>query len=127
MTAILANKIVPGLLDHHLARNGYRSQEAPAPGDRARPDHLWRPVPGDHGVHGPFSDRSIRRSPELWTTLHRGTIAVLAGLGLALAGLSAGLRRSRRGATHANRPVIAPAIRGASDEHGARLRELPTM
>ncbi len=126
VAAILANKIAPGLLDHYLARNGYRSQEAPGPVDRTRPDNLWRPVPGDHGVHGPFSDRSIRRSPEVWTTLHRGTIAVLAGLGLALAGLSAGRRRSRRNASQTNRPVSAPAIRSASDEHSARLRELPT-
>ena len=127
VAAILANKIAPGLLDHYLARNGYRSQEAPGPVDRTRSDNLWRPVPGDHGVHGPFSDRSISRSPEVWTTLHRGTIAVVAGLGLALAGLSAGLRRSRRSATQTDRPVIAPATRGAGDEHGARLRELPAV
>jgi hypothetical protein len=40
-------------------------------------------VPGDHGAHGRFDDRAHPRSLQLWATTHRGTVAGLAGAGLA--------------------------------------------
>ncbi len=94
--AILANKIAPAVLDHYLARFGYRAQQTAERADPNSPNNLWKPLPGPHAVHGPFTNRSIRRSPQVWTTLHRGTLAAAAGVGLAIAGLSAGLWRSRR-------------------------------
>ncbi len=108
VTAILANKIAPALLDHYLARFGYSSQQTSEPVDRSRPDNLWKAVPGDHGVHGPFSNRSARRSPQVWTTLHRGTLAA-AGLGLVLIGLSAEVLRRR--AAHKDQSLALPRMR----------------
>ena len=75
--AILANKIVPGLLDRYLAGNGYSGQltDEPAPPDA--PDNLVTPLPGDRGAHGRFDERASRWSAQLWLTKHR--MALLAG------------------------------------------------
>ena len=86
MTVILANKTAPALLDHYLAHFGYTSQKTPELADRSRPDNLWKAVPGDHGVHGPFSNQATRHSPQGRATLHRSTPTLAAGLGLALVG-----------------------------------------
>jgi short-subunit dehydrogenase len=80
---LLANAVAPGVLDRHLGRTGYRSQQTGQPGDLHRPANLWAPVPGDHGAHGRFDDRAHPRSLQLWATTHRGTVAGLAGAGLA--------------------------------------------
>jgi NADP-dependent 3-hydroxy acid dehydrogenase YdfG len=73
--AILADKVAPGLLDQYLARTVYQGHQTDEPEDPRRPDNLWKPVPGDHGAHGPFDDRAKRRSLQLWATTHRGSIA----------------------------------------------------
>jgi hypothetical protein len=79
--AIMANKVVPRLLDHYLARTGYESQQYDGREDRHRPDNLWQPVDGDtdHGAHGDFDSRSHSRSPQLWTNLRRSWF-IAAGL-----------------------------------------------
>jgi NAD(P)-dependent dehydrogenase (short-subunit alcohol dehydrogenase family) len=74
--AIVGNKFFPGLLDHYLARTGYASQQYDGPEDPHRPNNLWEPVPGDHGAHGDFDARAHRVSPQLWTTTHRGLLAI---------------------------------------------------
>jgi hypothetical protein len=74
--AIVGNKFFPGLLDHYLARTGYASQQYDGPEDPHRPNNLWEPVPGDHGAHGDFDARAHRVSPQLWTTTHRGLLAM---------------------------------------------------
>ena len=95
--AIIGNKLLPGVGDWYLARNGVESQmqDEPLPADR--PSNLWEPVPGDHGAHGEFGHRSRGRSLYLWGTMHRRWLglAVLAGAGLAGA-VSAGLVRGHR-------------------------------
>jgi NAD(P)-dependent dehydrogenase (short-subunit alcohol dehydrogenase family) len=86
--AIVANKIAPGLLDHILARTGYESQQYDGPEDPNRAHNLWEAVPGDHGAHGDFDARAHRWSPQLWTSEHRGWLA-LGGLAVAISGLVA--------------------------------------
>jgi NAD(P)-dependent dehydrogenase (short-subunit alcohol dehydrogenase family) len=76
VAAILANKVVPGLLDRYLGRTGYASQQTQEPEDPRRPDNLWAPVAGDHGAHGRFDARASDRSPELWAATHAKGIAV---------------------------------------------------
>jgi NAD(P)-dependent dehydrogenase (short-subunit alcohol dehydrogenase family) len=90
VATILANRVVPGLLDRYLGRTGYESQQGEEPADPERPDNLWRPVEDDHGAHGAFDDRSHQRSLQLWATMHRGWIAVAGAAG---AGLAAFARR----------------------------------
>jgi len=93
--AILGNFVAPGLLDWYLARTCYEGQMTDEPEDPGRPDNLWAPVPGDHGSHGPFDDRSRAWSWELWADTHRGWLA-LAGGGLACLALGAVAKGGRR-------------------------------
>ncbi|MGC2626107.1 MAG: SDR family oxidoreductase [Candidatus Udaeobacter sp.] len=86
--AIIANKLVPGLLDRYLARTGFDSQQYDGREDPNRPDNLWQPVPSDHGAHGAFDARARSWSPQWWTSKHRGWIA-MAGVALAVSGVLA--------------------------------------
>jgi short-subunit dehydrogenase len=81
--AILANKIMPGLLDHYLAGQGYSGQLTKEPVPPDAPDNLYQPVPRDYGAHGRFDKRASGWSAQFWLTRHRGTL--LAGAGLAAA------------------------------------------
>ena len=93
---LLANRVVPGLLDHYLARTGYRSQQTDQPRDPDRPANLWDPADDtdepDFGAHGSFDDRSFGFSPQLWLSQHRGPAA--AGLA-SLAAATLAIRRRR--------------------------------
>src|SRR5438874_2778844 len=89
---IVANKFVPGLLDHYLARSGYDSQQYDGAEDPNRPNNLWQPVPGDHGAHGAFDARARSWSPQLWTSEHR-TLVALAAIALGISGLIALLKK----------------------------------
>jgi len=77
-TAIIANKIAPGLLDHFLARTGYDSQQYDGAEDPNRAHNLWEPVPGDHGAHGDFNARAKKSSAFLWMSEHRGWLVLIA-------------------------------------------------
>jgi NAD(P)-dependent dehydrogenase (short-subunit alcohol dehydrogenase family) len=63
---VVANKLVPGLLDHYLGRFGYGSQLTPEPENPGRPQNLFDPVPGPYGAHGRFNERSHAHSPWTW-------------------------------------------------------------
>ncbi len=85
---LLANAVVPGLVDRYLGRTGYGSQQTDEPADPDRPANLWDPVDvaEDRGAHGAFDDRSHGRSLQWWATSHRGLLAGLAaGAGVATA------------------------------------------
>jgi short-subunit dehydrogenase len=62
---VLANRLVPGMLDRYLARTGFDSQQTSEPESLARPDNLWQPqdqLSGtDHGAHGEFDDKAHPR------------------------------------------------------------------
>ncbi|MDQ4149716.1 MAG: SDR family oxidoreductase [Actinomycetota bacterium] len=78
---LLANKIVPGLLDRYLGKTGFDSQQRSEPEDPNRPYNLWDPPPGDPGSHGSFGDKAHGRSLQLWAATRRTAIAAgLAGL-----------------------------------------------
>ena len=93
---LIANKFAPGLLDHYLARTGYRSQQTDQPHKSDAPANLWQPADSedDFGEHGVFDARSTNRSYQLWAAQHRGPVAAVAtGLGVAAA---AAWRKARR-------------------------------
>jgi NAD(P)-dependent dehydrogenase (short-subunit alcohol dehydrogenase family) len=93
ITAILGQKVFPGLLDRYLGQTGYDSQQTSEPASPGRQDNLFEPVPGDRGAHGDFDARARSHSAELWTRRHR---KLLAGTTLvATLGLAAALGRSR--------------------------------
>ncbi len=76
---LLANRVVPAVLDRYLARTGYAAQQTAQPAEPGRPDNLMQPVDGgsghDFGPHGAFDDRSHDRSPQLWMSQHAGVSA----------------------------------------------------
>ena len=77
--AIYGNRVVPGLLDHYLARTAYRSQQLDEPVDPGRPDNLWGPVGGDHGAHGRFDHVAHSRSLQLAARTVVGSALARAG------------------------------------------------
>jgi NAD(P)-dependent dehydrogenase (short-subunit alcohol dehydrogenase family) len=93
--AILGEKLMSPLVDRYLARNAVDAQQDDHPLEPGRKDNLFEPVPGDHGAHGRFDERSRSRSPLLWASEHRAWIAG----GLALAA-GAGLAATRKGHHH---------------------------
>ena len=85
--AIFGNKLAPSFADHYLAKNGYTGQQYDGHEDPNRPNNLWEPLPGDHGAHGTFDQRSLTHSYEFWAEAHRYLLAaILAGVGVAAAG-----------------------------------------
>jgi short-subunit dehydrogenase len=85
---ILGNKILPGFLDHYLAKNGYSGQQTNEMRDKNQKDNLWEPLSGDYGAHGNFSDRTRKESPELWASENKKVIGVvLSGIIAVVAGL----------------------------------------
>ncbi|HEY7487276.1 MAG TPA: SDR family oxidoreductase [Streptosporangiaceae bacterium] len=57
---VIAEKIVPGLLDRYLARTGYQSQQTGQTEPPDEPYNLWEPcdTDHDHGAHGRFDDQA---------------------------------------------------------------------
>jgi len=96
MATLVANAIVPGLLDRYLGRTGFSSQQTDQPNTRQGKGNLWQPADGagghDYGPHGEFDSRSHRFDPQLWASQHHG---VLAGAGAGLAAAAALLWRRK--------------------------------
>jgi NAD(P)-dependent dehydrogenase (short-subunit alcohol dehydrogenase family) len=88
VAAIVAQRIVPGLLDLYLGKTGYKAQQIAAePHDPDAPDNLYETIPGPHQTRGKFDDRSRNVSAEIFFSKHRTLFAlgaaVIAGIGLA--------------------------------------------
>lgn len=92
---LLANAVVPGLLDRYLGRTGVASQQSKQPEDPDRRDYLFRPVDdtADHGAHGRFDSTARSSSPQTALSRHHGALAAAGGVAVA-AGLAA--MRGRR-------------------------------
>ncbi|MPV49011.1 MULTISPECIES: SDR family oxidoreductase [unclassified Pseudactinotalea] len=91
---ILAERLIPGLLDRYLGRTGIASQQA----DEELPrwgSNVFEPEDDevDRGSHGAFDATAHARDPWLWLTMNRRAVAAGAGA-VAVAGLLA--RRARR-------------------------------
>ncbi len=94
VVAIFGNKLAPSFADRYLARNGYESQQFDGANDPNRPNNLWEPLPGDHGAHGQFDNRSRPHSLELWAETHPKWIA--GAVLLAVGGLCALLAKDEK-------------------------------
>jgi NAD(P)-dependent dehydrogenase (short-subunit alcohol dehydrogenase family) len=99
VATILANRVVPGVLDRYLGRTAYSSQQTDQPTSPHRPANLWQPAdkaPGhDFGAHGSFDTRSHARSPQLWMSLHRRMLATGAVVAAAASAAAVAVSRSR--------------------------------
>ena len=71
---LVANAVVPGLLDRYLGRTGFSSQQTSDLTPDDQPANLWKPADGpdgrDFGAHGAFDDRARGRSTQQWVA-HR--------------------------------------------------------
>ncbi len=89
---LMANAVVPGLLDRYLARTGFASQQTPDAKDADQPANLWEPADGaggrDFGARGAFDDRSHGFSPQQWVA-HRYPQLAGAAAGLVAVGVGA--------------------------------------
>src|SRR5437870_5272975 len=72
--AVIGNNFVPQYGDQYLAKHGFDAQMIDEPENLDRPDNLWAPLPGDHGAHGVFDDRSTDHSIELELNKQRAWI-----------------------------------------------------
>jgi len=98
LEAIVGEKFIPGLLDRYLARAAWDGSQLPERADPQHEDNFWRPLPGDHGSHGPFDDEARTVSPQLWATKHRtGLLTAVVGAGIGAAAWMASRRRNRDG------------------------------
>ncbi|MFF7050297.1 SDR family oxidoreductase [Streptomyces griseorubiginosus] len=95
---LVANAVVPGILDRYLARTNIEAQQEE--GEHGGPGNLWAPADGphgrDHGAHGRFDDEAVHRSPQDWFSRNRARMGV--GLVAAAAGAlgvvaTSGIRR----------------------------------
>jgi len=83
--AIVANKLIPGIIDRLLSTLAYKGQHTDEPLPPDRRDNLYAPVPGDHGAHGRFDARAKPTSAQTWLSTHPGIVAAAAlALGAAL-------------------------------------------
>jgi NAD(P)-dependent dehydrogenase (short-subunit alcohol dehydrogenase family) len=96
---LVANALVPGLLDRYLAATGFESQQTDdPPKDPDAPANLWEPADDgggrDYGAHGSFDSKSSRRSIQLWASQHHRLLAAATGaVGVLAAGASVTGRR----------------------------------
>jgi NAD(P)-dependent dehydrogenase (short-subunit alcohol dehydrogenase family) len=100
VATIMANKLVPALLDRYLARTGYDSQQTGERVDGSRPDNLFEPIDGpdgrDHGAHGIFDARSHARSAQLWLAQRPRALAGAAAGAALVTGVVATRQAARR-------------------------------
>ena len=92
--AVVANMIVPGLLDVYLAKTGYKAQQTGQPKSPDRQNNLWEALSGDHGAQGTFGSRSRTSSPALWLVMNQHKLA-LVGAGVIAAASVAATRKMR--------------------------------
>ncbi|BCT74275.1 hypothetical protein SCMU_01170 [Sinomonas cyclohexanicum] len=96
---LIANAVMPGVLDRYLARTGFKAQQTQDPRDPDQPVNLWEPADAerDFGAHGVFDAKSSPRSFQLLASQNHGLAAAAVGVALAggVAAASALLRRSR--------------------------------
>jgi len=81
VTAIVAERVVPGILDRHLGKSGYEGQQTAEPTPRFRRDNLFEPVNGDHGAHGRFDREAKRSSLQLALSKHKNLVGYAVAVG----------------------------------------------
>lgn len=96
---VLAQRVMPGLLDRILAKRGYAAQLAEEPKPEDAPANLYDTVSGPYGAHGRFDARARRWSRGFFTSRHRDAVAgiLLALGGAGITSLLARNARARRG------------------------------
>ncbi|MBT8159802.1 MULTISPECIES: SDR family oxidoreductase [Arthrobacter] len=76
VATLIANAVVPGLLDRYLAKTGFKSQQTQEPRKPDQPVNLWEPADAgkDFGTHGIFDRRSAKQSIQQRASHHPGAV-----------------------------------------------------
>ncbi len=87
---LLANAVVPGVLDRYLAKTGFDSQQTTEPATPDDPANLWAPADNnrDFGTTGRF-DKTVHHDPQPLLSRHHGVLAAAASVVGAAAGVAA--------------------------------------
>ncbi|WP_336857762.1 SDR family oxidoreductase [Sinomonas albida] len=97
---LIANAIMPGVLDRYLAKTGFKAQQTSDPRSPDQPANLWEPADADRdfGTHGIFDGKSSPCSYQLVASQHHGLVAAVAGAAVAgvAASVATAVRRARR-------------------------------
>jgi NAD(P)-dependent dehydrogenase (short-subunit alcohol dehydrogenase family) len=97
---LVANAVVPGLLDRYLARTGYSAQQTAEPRAKDQPANLWEAADGpdghDFGAHGAFDHRAKSKSWQQVITHHYRQVTATLVLGGAAALAAQQVRQGRR-------------------------------
>jgi NAD(P)-dependent dehydrogenase (short-subunit alcohol dehydrogenase family) len=82
---LIANAIMPGVLDRYLARTGFSSQQTDRKHRRKDPANLWQPQDDsqDYGAHGAFDDDELHHDPQTWMSRHHGLVGAAGAAGVA--------------------------------------------
>ena len=83
LKAVLANKLVPGVLDRVLAKEGYAGQLTEEPKRADRCENLYQPCDYDAGAHGRFDKVARTRSWQWSLTSNRSALLAAAGIAAA--------------------------------------------
>lgn len=96
--SMIGNAVVPGMLDHYLARTGFGGQQTSQPRDPSAPVNLWEAADEseDFGSHGIFDDRAQSRSIQAMASRQRTKLLAGAFAGAAAATALWGAMRTRR-------------------------------
>jgi short-subunit dehydrogenase len=80
--ATLGEKVLPGLLDHYLAKAAWEGSMLRQASNPKAPDNFWQPINRDLGAHGPFDEMARTFSWQLWANENRSTLfrAMIAGI-----------------------------------------------
>ncbi|GGB35167.1 hypothetical protein GCM10011492_27290 [Flexivirga endophytica] len=96
---LLANAVVPGILDRYLGRTGFSSQQTDQRREPDQPDNLFSPADQDrdYGTHGPFDEQATDTCYQLTASHnHVGLAVAAAAAGAGMVGLTVTLRRRLR-------------------------------
>jgi NAD(P)-dependent dehydrogenase (short-subunit alcohol dehydrogenase family) len=87
ITAIVGDKLVPGIADRYLASRGYAGQLTGEPNTNP-PANLFAPVAGDHGARGRFVLQARSRDPiaQIATVLGSAGVQAVLAAGIAFVG-----------------------------------------
>ncbi|MEP7159682.1 MAG: SDR family oxidoreductase, partial [Dermatophilaceae bacterium] len=99
VATLLANAVVPGVLDRYLGRTGFASQQSAKLRAEGNPVNLWEPADGeggrDFGARGVFDDQAKASSPQQWLAHRYPQLGAAAGL-TAVVGAAAIVRAAGR-------------------------------
>ncbi|GAA2471737.1 SDR family oxidoreductase [Streptomyces longisporus] len=83
VATLIANAVVPGVLDRYLARTGFDAQQDE--GAHGELGNLWAPADGAHGrdfgAHGRFDEESRPDSAQEWISRNRGRVGTALTVG----------------------------------------------